>query len=460
MSDEPTIASALELLVCARCRGPLSASELRVTCDDCGRTYPFIDGMPLLVADPHEELRQWSYQLHEFVEEIDASRDPILAQLAGERLLPTARARLQWLHDRLPEHRDRVCALFDAIGVRPQERRKADRPRVPGEGTITAYFHQVHRDWGWTDTDEFEAALDALATVVPARHRWGRTLVLGAGAARLVFEIARRWETGPIVALDLNPLPYLVARRVLRGESVALYELPMQPRTALDVMVDRTLRAPEPGPPDLSLVFADALDPPVAPAAFDTVLTPWFIDQVPPDLREFLPVVRRVLAPGGVWIDHGPCIYHPNHTRVAHRYRADEVLELVASAGFTLDAHDHRALPYMASPASDQGRTERVLSFFATKQPDEPDARPVPTWMTDVDAPIPVLAGLASYVPPHPMFAAVIALIDGRRSIEAIAGVLVERHGLPADAATMGVQGCLQEIVRALDPSSLADVQG
>jgi hypothetical protein len=156
---------------------------------------------------------------------------------------------------------------------------------------------------------------------------------------------------------------------------------------------------------------------------------------------------------GGRWLNHGPLVYHPNHTRLAHRYRVDEVLELAGAAGFSVEASSFSPLAYMHSPASAQGRTEWVLTCVATRTASTTTAAAPagPTWLHEHHRPVPRLAGLAGYAAPHPMFAAVIALVDGTRSIADIAARMVEKHGLPPDAAVVGVQGCLTQIVRTLD---------
>lgn len=407
----------------------------------------------MLLVDPHEERRQWSYQLDEFAREVDRARDRLLAQLSAETIPPLARARMQHLRDGLLAHRDAVVGRFEAAGVTPASREAKDRDRVPGEGTVTAYYDQMFRDWVWGDA-EISAALDLVVAAWPDGESLGKCLVLGAGACRLPLEIVRKLGAEATVAVDLNPLPYLVVRALQRGESVALSELPQQARSSTDVLVPRTLTA-SPAPRELSLVFADGLQPPVSPGTFDTVMTPWFIDQVPPDAAELMTTLAAILPRGGRWLNHGPLIYHPNHTRYAHRYRVDEIRRMVTEAGFSIDAWSYAPLPYMHSPASSQGRSEYVLTFVATRGEDvtSADVPERPAWLDDHDLPVPQLPGLADYAPPHPMFAAVIALVDGARCIREIAALMVSRHGLPADAAQVGVQGVLQQIARTLGAS-------
>jgi hypothetical protein len=324
---------------------------------------------------------------------------------------------------------------------------------VPGEGTLTSYYHHVHRDWGWDDhSTEVGDAIAALRGVVPSTWQPGAMLVLGAGACRLPYEVHRRWGARTTVALDINPLPFLVAKKLIEGATVPLFEFPISPWTSQQVVVDRNLRCADADPTGFSLVFADALDPPVRAGAFDTVFTPWFIDQVPKDLSTLLGCIHRALRDGGTWLNFGPLLYHPSHTMLAHRYRVDEVLALAEEAGFTIEVHTHQRMLYMQSPAGSQGRTEGILTFRAIKSTSRvvAEPEPQPAWQSDARASVPAWPGLASYTAPHPMFAAVVALIDGTRSIRDIADVLVRNHGLPPDAAEGGVLTCLLEIQRTL----------
>ena len=58
-------------------------------------------------------------------------------------------------------------------------------------------------------------------------------------------------------------------------------------------------------------VLADGVDPPFESGIADTVLTPWFIDQGPEDLRNFISTLHRLLKPGGLWLNLEPLRYEP-----------------------------------------------------------------------------------------------------------------------------------------------------
>jgi len=44
-------ASVLERLACPVCHGGLRVEETRLVCAECGRAYPIVDGIPVLIAE-------------------------------------------------------------------------------------------------------------------------------------------------------------------------------------------------------------------------------------------------------------------------------------------------------------------------------------------------------------------------------------------------------------------------
>jgi hypothetical protein len=442
-----------EELCCPYCEGGLtetSPGELR--CGECRKGYPAVGGIPVLIRDPEKWVANWRYRLADFLSDNEHSRNKILAQLATSAPLPTTRARLEKLRSTLLEHRDRLLAICEAAGLSPTERAAEELAPVPGEGSITSYYHQIHRDWGWEADGNTEAqdALDEVSEVIEDGQALGRTLVLGAGGARLARDLHQHHDASFTLALDLNPLPFLIAARLLAAEPVDLFELPIRPPTLAEVAVDRHLPAQTPLD-GFHLLFADGLNPPLRPGTIDTLVTPWFIDQVPRDLAKLLPRLRSLLAEGGQWLNTGPLIYHPAHTTLAHRYGEDELYDLCERHGFAVEHKRARRMAYMQSPAGSQGRTERVITFRARASGQAPAAEATETdWQEDPDQPVPRFEGIARYQAPHPMFAAIAALIDGTRSTSDIARLMTERHGLPADAALPGVQAALAEIARTL----------
>jgi len=427
----------------------LSDEGSALRCARCDLRYPLLGTIPCLLERPSSAVHHFRGMLHELATGIELERDRLLADLAGgEAKTGLTRKRLELQRQALATTLEQILELFGSAGIEPRARSEALPPMLALSDGALAYHQQLHRDWGWPQR-EIEAALACIAGVLAGRQL-GRTLFLGAGGCRLVRELHLRHGATHTIATDINPLPFFVAARILRGQPVSLFEIPSSPRSVDQSAVNRVLGDGLAPVAEIELVFADALSPPFAEGSFDTVVTAWFLDQVVADLPAFIPVVRSLLASGGAWLNHGPLVY-PQGTPRRSRYTVEELLELVANAGFQLHASDTRELDFMHSPICNQGRSERVLSFLATRVEQAPLAASVPAapaWLSDPSLPVPLVEAFQAYVPPHPFFAAVVALVDGRRSAGEIAERLAHEQGQPVDAMQTAVLACLHEVTR------------
>ncbi len=54
----PLDEAVLDLLACPACLGGLSVLEEGLVCVECGRGYPILDGIPVLIAEAAEEPSQ------------------------------------------------------------------------------------------------------------------------------------------------------------------------------------------------------------------------------------------------------------------------------------------------------------------------------------------------------------------------------------------------------------------
>ena len=130
-----------------------------------------------------------------------------------------------------------------------------------------------------------------------------------------------------------------VTEKVVRGGRVRLTEASLKVMEVGEVSRPWLLEAAAGPlkPASFQFVFADGVEPPFADGSFDSVVTPWFIDQVPRDLPAFFARLARLLRPGGRWLNQGPLVY-PEQTPFAQRFSRGELFELAASAGFAIPA--------------------------------------------------------------------------------------------------------------------------
>ena len=316
---------------------------------------------------------------------------------------------------------------------------------LPSSQALGSYYANLHRDWCWGEAEN-EASYRLLDQALGGSAP-GRTLLLGVGAGRLAYDLHQRRRPQTLIAADLNPLFLLAARRLLAGEPIELYEFPVAPRDIDSHAVLRKLQAPEPAAAGLHLVFADATDGPFAAGGFETVITPWLIDIVDEDLAIFARRINTWLRPGGRWVNTGSLSF--SSVDPARRYALEEVLEVVAAAGFSVEMQREDAVPYLGSPASRHARLESVVTFTAAKRDEctaPARARRSPEWLERTDLPVPLLPEIAGRQLELRVLAYVASLVDGRRSIREVAQVLVEQRLMSADEAEPTVRGFLRRL--------------
>jgi hypothetical protein len=285
----------------------------------------------------------------------------------------------------------------------------------------------VFRDWVWGQRECAEAAA-FVAPLVPERA--SRLAVYGAGAGRLAVDVHQRCAPEQTFALDVNPLPFLIADRLLQGEELELPEFPVDPNSADEVVIHRKLERPFPVRDGLSLLFADALRPPFAPGSLDVVITSWFIDVVRADLRQTAAAINRVLRPGGLWINIGPLRFRTVPSRA---YGIEEVLEIARLASFEVDTSDRQDIPYLDSPVSGSRRSETVFRFVATKSGETPAVEiqdALPPWVANTLLPIPVTPALVALGRTSMFTTGVLSMIDGTRSVTDVARALGAAWGV------------------------------
>jgi SAM-dependent methyltransferase len=373
----------------------------------------------ILLPDPSAYLASYARQLAVFERQASLTVQLIAEQSRDPDLLPQARQRSAQMIDavngQVADIRAIVGPLLPPAGETISEREAASaETRWPLQ-----HIHYLYRDWGWRpEPDDENARVLALVRAVAADRPLGRVLVLGAGACRLAYDLHRAGASDTTV-VDLDPLLLAAAQTVIRGGRVQLREANAEIDERDRVCRVWTLEAPNGPIADgrFHFAIADALDPPFEPHSFDAVVTPWFIDVVPQDLRDFIGTIVGLLAPGGRWIDVGPLRYPPARP-VPLRFTREEVFELAGMAGFRVDGWRSESLPYLVSKLSARGKVEWVLAFAATYtgQPASVAAG-LPPWLVFGHVPIPAAAPQAAAAEPDPLRRAVLAALDGRRTL-------------------------------------------
>lgn len=439
-----------DLLACPRCdRTPLDGNDLGFACGGCKTRFPITGAVPWLFAEPDASLGEWRHRLQLALQQLGHEAGRAGQDLKKPDLLEPTRRRLEQLRDASSAHRAALGELLAPFDVRSldasYESHLALRTRLPGDQGLNTYYNNVHRDWCWGDAEN-AASMAQIAAVTADKGAplEGDLLILGAGAGRLAYDLHAERDGGRTLALDFNPLLLTIAQRLFAGESLELYEFPLAPRTLADVAVHQTLAAPGAARPGLWPLLGDVLRPPFAERTFDAVVTPWLIDIVSEDLRPFSRRINRLLKDGGRWVSFGSLAFE--HASRARRYSLDEVVEIAEAAGFSAPRVAEARIPYMCSPHSRHGRQELVCTFSATKtsHPKRQERhKALPDWIVTGKTPVPLSASFQTQAMSTRIYAFIMALIDGKRTVEDMAAVLEQQKLMPRAEAKPAIRNFL-----------------
>jgi len=444
------VRSGIDAVLCPRCAAPLNVRAREIVCAPCSRQFPRAAGIPVIMHDPNSYLLSARRQLSNLEQQASLTLHVI--------------EELRQRSDLIPETRNRCQAMMDAVRNQTSGIRRVLQPIVgtivedAGDASVECpaplqYINYLYRDWGWpAEVDgENERALAAVSAVA-GKEPLGCTLVLGAGACRLAYDLHRCYPETDTTVVDIDLFVFAMAHAVIRGESLKLSEANAEIDELGHVAREWTLTAPKGAIDDdhFHFMLADGLNAPFRDKTFDTVVTPWFIDQIPSDLRNCLSEVHRLLKPGGHWLNHGPLRYRPE-TPLELRFGREELFDLASRAGFQIDQWKTESVPYLVSKLNGRGKMESVLSFSATKSELHNAQAETRAWLLFRHVPVPVFPGLPRFRTEDPAEQIVAAAIDGVRTLDDIALILATNAGdagLTMDQFREIVRRCLAEIAQ------------
>lgn len=243
---------------------------------------------------------------------------------------------------------------------------------------LRSLLRQIHRDWTDEGQCEREAAygpiLSALATV-PKRSR---VLVPGAGLGRLLYEICKlgfEAEGNEFSHFMLLPSEYILnACLSVNSHTIYPWILPCSNQIAAANQL-RPVRFPDTelcldgSSGSMSMVAGDFLQVyGHGESDWDAIVTCFFLDTAK-NVIEYMERFYALLKPAGLWINHGPLLYHFEGSMADCSIELSlEEIKLVAKRlGFVIE-QDHITSCRYTADAHSMYQTEYTCSFMVLRK--------------------------------------------------------------------------------------------
>lgn len=387
------------------------------------REFPLVGGIPFLFREPGASFVEWQARTANFFADINREIQGLESQLAGISVIESTGRRLKKLLAGRIQFRNSCAEILAPLAAQISEEATGYSQllgRLPGQQRLLGYSQNIFRDWAWGD-EENKKAVNLIKSILPESCSFGKLLVEGGGYCRLAYDLHMELKPDLTVASDLNPLLLLSAKKVIFEDGYLLTEFPFPSITAEECAVERRLLrvGEKPKEDQFCFVLCDGVHPPFRESSFDTILTPWFLDIIYQDARDFIPSMAKLLKIGGMWINFGPLLF--DHRGAAQKYSMDEIVEIAELSGFEIHAQKAESVPYLDSPSGGHKRYEQVFAFSAKKvrevEHNCSDNNYLPEWILTPSRSIPLSPYLQQYAASQKMMDMILSQINGKRSI-------------------------------------------
>ncbi|KAF9255445.1 N2227-domain-containing protein [Marasmius fiardii PR-910] len=275
---------------------------------------------------------------------------------------------------------------------------KKYRPNEGDMDKVRSTLKQFVRDWSEEGKEERETSYGPMKEAllahfhdIPERERRNfRVLVPGAGLGRLAYDVASLGFAcqGNEFSHYMLLSSFLILNKTTQAKCHTIYPYVhtfsnVQNRGTLL----REIRIPDvvptlPGGSNFSLVAGDfeeiygsgqELDPngeEPQSGLWDAIMTCFFIDTAK-NIVNYLRILHRILAPGGVWINMGPLLWHwenNNTNDPSIELDLEEVKDLARKIGFEIANEKTIDATYVTNSEGMLGYTYRAAFWTATKK--------------------------------------------------------------------------------------------
>jgi hypothetical protein len=421
-------------------------------CNRCVTDFFTLGDVPCFFPAGFHQKTIWQHQTAMLLGNAAQGLNNIRESLARYDLSDTTRERLAEIYKANLINRDSIQSLLGKKSLIPEHNEQLSNMN-PGD--LGEYFDLIFRDWAWdsvsSPSNENQNAflrIKSLLDKLIAKPK--RILVLGAGAGRLSWDLHNYLKPEFTLAVDSNPLLLAAADELIRQQQPLQFgEFKLFPQADFPITQTQAITAPENAVSNADnwfLLGANVWNLPLLKNNFDLILTPWFIDVNGGDVRDLIGIIHNLLTPEGSWLNTGPLLF-TRHIPLQLKYSHAEIKEFIELTNMELLEERIEQAQYLISPLEARFREEQVWSFIATNtKTNKSISTPgiLAPWLIMHHLPIPHMQ--FPVVQPHPLIEAIVAMIDGEKSVNSISAILSPQLP-PGTAVTEVVVSILGQLI-------------
>lgn len=348
-----------------------------IECAVCGNSYPSIAEIKLMVSNPIDLMFSNAERPGVLRQEAENRWKELLSVLekSGADSSGEALSKLESGHKNQLANLDLIeealVPVKEFLAGQPQG--KSFLGGFLGAGwPASDMFRYFYRDWHDTGEQKFLTRMFSGAIKEHCAADPNAMAVLGCGACGLLYSLSEFFPASFGVELSISTL--LFAKKVLDGEAITTrFNLPNDEVPIEQLAIG--LRGPARTGNGIQLVAADVNRLPFKSSSLSCVVTQYLFD-IMGNQPAFAAEVRRVLEPGGVWINFGV----PQYVRLQDQITNMNLPAFFAQTGFDLlDLAEHQYVHLDMTEVSHWSYSYKQPAIFfvvkknATQHPESPD---------------------------------------------------------------------------------------
>lgn len=228
---------------------------------------------------------------------------------------------------------------------------------------IHSYFQNIFRDWAWENNQECKIYYDFINSQL--KNLTNNTiLVLGSGASRLSYDLAKTYKNYSIASFDHNPFLLLTAQKIFKGHEIKLHDYTYYPKSLKACSKSFKIKVDKLENENHQFILGAFPDLPIKMASLDTIIAPWFFDILDYDFKESILWALKFLKPSGQFLFFGPSNVHKKN--IHDQLCSDEIHEFLDNL-FEQSEFKLTDINYLENPLTSQNRIEQIILFAGEK---------------------------------------------------------------------------------------------